>query len=99
MFNEAGFESIKEEIGLAKELHKTLPATLESGEDAFDPWRKPTGEDSESSEELRRQLAEFSLAMQELDPASAEALSWGDLRRIHMPDNKFRWLCAEHRPD
>ena len=42
---------------------------------------------------VRMQLAEL---FSEIAPENYKARQWGELRRIKMPDNTYRWLCEEH---
>jgi hypothetical protein len=39
------------------------------------------------------QLAELS---EQIAPESYKARQWGELRRVKMLDNIYRWLCAKH---
>ena len=93
---------LKEEVGLAKELHKQQPSGLESDTSPMAKWARedeaPEGW-REHHDSLRVELAQFSLAMKEMDEARFQARQWGNLRPYHMPDNTFRWLCPLHRPD
>ncbi len=41
----------------------------------------------------RMQLAKL---FSEISPENYKAQQWGELRRIKMPDNTYRWLCEEH---
>jgi len=51
-------------------------------------WR---GEDEKRI--ARMQLAEL---FSGIAPKNYKARQWGELRRIKMPDNTYRWLCEEH---
>jgi hypothetical protein len=32
-------------------------------------------------------------------PAEYKARKWGELERMKMPDETFRWLCKKHRAE
>lgn len=53
--------------------------------------RQAGGEDDKRI--VRMQLAEL---FKEIAPKNYRARQWGELRRVKMPDNTYRWLCAKH---
>ena len=100
------WESIRDEIGLAKATVGAIPSSADRGEDSFLSHLKgerrysghlrsyDLGEHGPLRERLDR--ARLSRAMKELDADSHEAGVWGDLERIRMPDGSHRWLCPTH---
>ena len=98
------FEEIKNEVAFMKELagHLELDGGAES--DISDEAGKyveglvarlvdaGTGEDEKRI--VRMQLAEL---FGEIAPKNYKARQWGELRRVRMPDNTYRWLCEKHR--
>lgn len=42
---------------------------------------------------------EMSRAVAEAFPSETKAHDWLGLRRYHLSDNTFRWLCPQHKPD
>ncbi|MBF0566779.1 MAG: leucine-rich repeat domain-containing protein [Nitrospirae bacterium] len=58
----------------------------------YDMRSKAFGEDTEFRQ-VRLQLADL---LKELDPASYKVRKWGELERLKMKDNSYRWLCKKH---
>jgi hypothetical protein len=101
------FEAVKNEAEFMKELasHFELEGGAESdiserggdfaegiaGKGKLLDLRQRSGEDEKRI--VRAQLAEL---LSEIAPANYKAQQWGKLRRMRMPDNTYRWLCAEH---
>jgi hypothetical protein len=50
-------------------------------------------EDTVQKHLLRTQLG---MLLKQLAPDRYEAKQWGDLKRIRMGDDSYRWLCADH---
>ena len=42
---------------------------------------------------VRLQLAKL---LEDIAPNEYKARQWGELRRVRMPDNTYRWLCPKH---
>jgi internalin A len=45
----------------------------------------------------RLALMELAAFLEKQKPANYKAQQWGELERVKLPDNTFRWLCKEHR--
>ncbi|MBF0466937.1 MAG: leucine-rich repeat domain-containing protein [Nitrospirae bacterium] len=58
----------------------------------YDLRSKAFREDTEFRQ-VRLQLADL---LKGLDPESYKARKWGELERLKMKDNSFRWLCKQH---
>ncbi len=101
------FEAMKNEVAFMKELagHLKLEGGAESdisdepGElverlkakgDLRD-LRQGGGEDDKRI--VRMQL---DVLFEEIAPKNYRARQWGPLKRVHMPDNTYRWLCDKH---
>ncbi len=101
--SETDYKQIKDELNLAKEFLKTLPSELDDTKEPFNEIRNSSAKGREywemQNENMQKDLAQFELAIKEIDPASYQSKQWGNLKRYHMPDNTYRWLCALHRPD
>ena len=101
------FEAMKNEVEFMKELadHMELEGGAESdisldvgviverieGKGKFRVFQQLTGEDEKRI--VRMQLAEL---FEQIAPKNYKARQWGELRRVKMPDNTYRWLCAKH---
>jgi internalin A len=101
------FEAVEKHVDFMKELagHLELEGGAESdisaeagqtvekmkGKDRLRDLRQFGGEDEKRV--VRMQLAEL---FSEIAPKNYKARQWGELRRIKMPDNTYRWLCEEH---
>ena len=42
---------------------------------------------------------ELAALLQKLKPHNYEARQWGELERVKLPDNTYRWLCEKHREE
>jgi hypothetical protein len=100
------FEAMKNEVEFMKELagHLELEGGAESdiSLDASETvenieqkgrirdFRRSKGDDEKRI--VRMQLAEL---FEQIAPKNYKARQWGELRRVKMPDNTYRWLCAE----
>ncbi len=40
--------------------------------------------------------AQLQQLLRDIAPENYESKLWGDMRRVRMPDNSYRWMCAEH---
>jgi len=101
------FETMKKEVEFMKELagHLELEGeaasdiNTESGElveklkgkGTLRDLRQLSGEDEKRI--ARMQLAQL---LEQIAPKNYKARQWGLLRRVRMPDNTYRWLCAKH---
>ena len=101
------FDAMKNEVAFMKELagHLELEGGAESdiSAEASDTvekidqkvrihyFRQLSGEDEKRI--VRMQLAEL---FEQIAPKNYKARQWGELRRVRMPDNTYRWLCAKH---
>jgi len=101
------FEAMKNEVEFMKELadHMELEGGAESDisveavetveaieqKGRIRDFRQSSGDDEKRI--VRMQLAEL---FEQIAPKNYKARQWGELRRIKMPDNTYRWLCAEH---
>ncbi|MHC4647729.1 MAG: leucine-rich repeat domain-containing protein [Planctomycetota bacterium] len=101
------FDEIKNEVAFMKELagHLELEGGAESdicgeagafvertgGRDKLRDLRTLEGEDEKRI--VRMQLADL---FQAIAPKNYKARQWGELRRVRMADNTYRWLCGEH---
>jgi hypothetical protein len=47
----------------------------------------------------RRSRMIMAKLLEEIDPGSYKAQQWGELQRVLMPDNSYRWLCKKHREE
>jgi len=101
------FEAMKNEVEFMKELADHLE--LESGAESdisvdaaetvekmermgrIRDFRQSSGDDEKRI--VRMQLAEL---FEQIAPKNYKARQWGELRRVKMPDNTYRWLCAKH---
>ena len=54
-------------------------------------FRQSSGDDEKRI--VRMQLGEL---FEQIAPKNYKARQWGELRRVRMPDNTYRWLCAKH---
>lgn len=101
------FEAMKSHVEFMKELakHLKLQGGAESDISAaagrlvggFEGIEGPADLRQVGAEDQKRivrmQLAEL---LKEIAPDNYRARQWGPLRRVRMPDNTYRWLCAEH---
>jgi hypothetical protein len=99
-----GFKVVKNDVAFMKELtnHLTLEAdpysadskTLMSANDSFaGETVKDLRGDGQETALMRAAMAQF---LETLAPNNYRAGQWGELKRIHLPDNSYRWLCEEH---
>jgi GTPase SAR1 family protein len=77
------------EMEISAEAGKTVKGIERRGK--IRDLRQWGGEDEKRI--VRMQLAEL---FSEIAPKNYKARQWGELRRIKMPDNTYRWLCEEH---
>ena len=101
------YKTIKNEVTFMKELagHLELKggAASDLSDDAGD-FAKAVGHTPRHADlrdfgqEDQKRMARQQLAglLREIAPKNYEARQWGPLRRIHLPDNTYRWLCKEH---
>jgi len=97
------FAEIKNEVAFMKELAGHLEVeggaesdlSMEAGEFVEGVRGRVldagTGEDEKRI--VRMQLAEL---FSEIAPKNYKARQWGELRRVRMADNTYRWLCGKH---
>jgi len=101
------FEAMKNEVDFMKELAGHLELEGGAGSDISGEAGKLAeglkdrerirdlrglgGEDEKRM--VRMQLAEL---FEEIASKNYKARQWGELRRVRMADNTYRWLCAEH---
>jgi len=101
------FEAVEKHVEFMKELagHLELEGGAEmeisaeggrtvkdiEGRGKIRDLRQWSGEDEKRI--VRMQLAEL---FSEIAPKNYKARQWGELRRVRMPDNTYRWLCEEH---
>ena len=101
------FEAMQEETEFMKELadHLELDGGAESdiseeaGEFTEAEGRKGRLRDfRDLGGEDEKRIARMQLArlLEEIAPKEYKARQWGELRRVRMPDNTYRWLCQNH---
>lgn len=101
------FEEVKNEAEFMKELagHLELEGGAESdiSEERYNAVFAHKGitrlrdlrmlEERDTKLIVRMQLAKL---FEEIAPKNYKARQWGELRRVRMADNTYRWLCAAH---
>ena len=67
---------------------------LPSADDSLagEPVKDLRGEGQKTSL-MQAAMAQF---LEELAPKNYRAGQWGELKRLHLPDNSYRWLCEAH---
>ncbi|MEM8642951.1 MAG: COR domain-containing protein [Cyanobacteria bacterium P01_G01_bin.54] len=98
------YGTVKNDVIFMKELtkHLTLDAdpystdnkTLLNADDWLEGDRvKDLRGDGQKTALMRTAMAQF---LEAVAPKQYHARQWGGLKRIHLPDNSYRWLCEEH---
>ncbi len=90
------FKTMKNEVAFMKELASHLGSgesieLLESPGQGQHDFRQNDKDDMNRI--ARMQLAKL---FQEIAPKNYESRQWGELRRLPMSDNTYRWLCKAH---
>jgi Leucine-rich repeat (LRR) protein/GTPase SAR1 family protein len=105
--DEKSFKAMKNEVGFMKELagHLELEGGADSdiSEERYKAVFAHKGitrlrdlrmlEERDTKQIVRIQLAKL---FEEIAPKNYKARQWGELRRVRMADNTYRWLCAAH---
>jgi len=100
------FKTMKNEVGFMKELASHLELKGEAISDitseSMEHVKSATGDTIHDlrqidKEDLNR-IARMQLAQlfEEIAPINYKSRKWGELRRVQMPDNTYRWLCDAH---
>jgi GTPase SAR1 family protein len=101
------FKVMKDEVALMTTLVKVLPVPKKTDDDDSELPEEGVQIEAGTVTGTRRfglahatandrARAEFNALMAEIDAASYAAHVWGDLRRVLLPDNSYRFLCPEH---
>ncbi|MEM6590624.1 MAG: hypothetical protein AAF651_02050 [Cyanobacteria bacterium P01_C01_bin.73] len=97
------YGTVKNDVTLMKELtnHLAIDADpyaddgrLLNADDSLDGERvKDLRGEGQKTALMRAAMTQF---LETLAPTNYRAGQWGELKRIHLPDNSYRWLCAKH---
>ncbi len=94
---DAVFGAIKNDVTFMKELTKHVELETDGPDEDADLLERlgardkgDWGRDDTQTRLMRAALVKF---LETLAPTQYAAGDWGGLRRVHMPDNSYRWLC------
>ncbi|VUX54879.1 protein of unknown function [uncultured Woeseiaceae bacterium] len=96
------FDVIKNDVNFMNALSKHVELEVEVGSERVAGIAEQLEHDSLSdlrSDEKDARLMRTAVAsfLDGVAPNNYRAKQWGSLRRVHMPNNSYRWLCKDHR--
>jgi len=80
--------------GFAISNPETIGVLGAEGDDYLHNMRSYNNDDS-----YRMATMQLTELLKELAPDEYAARQWGELQRVRMPDNSYRWLCKKHRDE
>ena len=99
LIGQQAYDLVKNDVTFMKQLSRHIE--LEATPDGF-AAKHGAEVGGELATDLRARGGKVAVAraammrfLEATAPDRYRARSWGELRRIHMPDNSYRWLCRE----